>query len=303
MVGAEVFGLHADAYLKSLVQAGRSEYTVDAYRRDLAQLFALLRERPSESGMLGRRDFVAVLKQLSLSGLGAGSLARKLSVWRQYCAWLVSAGVADDNPVAGIRAPRRAERLPKALPQETLNHMLDQGADGDDVLAVRDYAAFELMYGSGLRLAEIHGLDLGDVLLDEGWVSVRGKGGKHRQVPLVGKSVEAIRAYLAVRCAAEGEHALFVNARGRRLGRRQIQNRLAAWAPASDMGYHVSPHMLRHSYASHLLEASRDIRAVQELLGHSNLATTQIYTKLDFDYLARVYDEAHPRAKRKKEDK
>ena len=205
----------------------------------------------------------------------------------------------DNDPTFNLKAPRLPERLPKALPQEELNHMLDS-APVDDSLAVRDHALFELMYGSGLRLSEIHGLDLGDVLLDEGWVSVTGKGRKERQVPLSGKSVESLRASLSERVAADGEAALFTGKNGTRLGQRQIQKRLQAWAVRQGSGQHISPHMMRHSYASHLLQSSRDIRAVQELLGHSNLSTTQIYTKLDFDHLAKVYDEGHPRAKRKK---
>ncbi len=156
------------------------------------------------------------------------------------------------------------------------------------------------MYGSGLRLSEIQGLNLNSIVLDEGWVSVNGKGGKQRQVPLVAKSIAALRDYLAVRIAKEGEQALFTNKNGGRLGQRQIQKRLQAWAVRVGSASHISPHMMRHSYATHLLQASGDIRAVQELLGHSNLSATQVYTKLDFDHLARVYDEAHPRAKRKK---
>lgn len=145
------------------------------------------------------------------------------------------------------------------------------------------------------------GLNLHDVLPDEGWVGVTGKGGKQRRVPLVRKSIDALLDYLPHRIATEGEAALFTNKNGRRLGQRQIQKRLQQWAAEQGSAQHLSPHMLRHSYASHLLQASRDIRAVQELLGHSNLSTTQIYTKLDLEHLAAVYDEAHPRAKRKKE--
>ncbi len=161
-------------------------------------------------------------------------------------------------------------------------------------------AIFELLYGSGLRVAEVHGLNTDDILLDEGWVEVRGKGGKHRQVPLGSRSVSALRAYLPQRIAQSGETALFTGHTGKRLGIRQIQNRLRDWAVKNGSPQHLSPHMMRHSYASHLLQSSGDIRAIQELLGHSNLSATQIYTKLDFDRLAQVYDRAHPRAKRKK---
>ncbi len=297
---ARDFGLSLDGYLKMLGQQGKSAHTLSAYGRDLTELVRLLTEGSSETAQdLTRRDFVAALKRLSQQGLSERTLARKLSAWRQYCGWLVQSGMMDNDPTFNLKAPRLPERLPKALPQEELNHMLDS-APADDSLAVRDHALFELMYGSGLRLSEIHGLDLGDVLLDEGWVSVTGKGRKERQVPLSGKSVEALRAYLSERVAADGETALFTGKNGTRLGQRQIQKRLQAWAVRQGSGQHISPHMMRHSYASHLLQSSRDIRAVQELLGHSNLSTTQIYTKLDFDHLAKVYDEGHPRAKRKK---
>ena len=297
---ARDFGLSLDGYLKMLGQQGKSAHTLSAYGRDLTELVRLLTEGSSETAQdLTRRDFVAVLKRLSQQGLSERTLARKLSAWRQYCGWLVQSGMMDNDPTFNLKAPRLPERLPKALPQEELNHMLDS-TPADDSLAVRDHALFELMYGSGLRLSEIHSLDLGDVLLDEGWVSVTGKGRKERQVPLSGKSVEALRAYLSERVAADGETALFTGKNGTRLGQRQIQKRLQAWAVRQGSGQHISPHMMRHSYASHLLQSSRDIRAVQELLGHSNLSTTQIYTKLDFDHLAKVYDEGHPRAKRKK---
>lgn len=297
---ARDFGLSLDGYLKMLGQQGKSAHTLSAYGRDLTELVRLLTEGSSETAQdLKRRDFVAALKRLSQQGLSERTLARKLSAWRQYCGWLVQSGMMDNDPTFNLKAPRLPKRLPKALPQEELNHMLDS-APVDDSLAVRDHALFELMYGSGLRLSEIHGLDLGDVLLDEGWVSVTGKGRKERQVPLSGKSVKALRAYLSERVAADGETALFTGKNGTRLGQRQIQKRLQAWAVRQGSGQHISPHMMRHSYASHLLQSSRDIRAVQELLGHSNLSTTQIYTKLDFDHLAKVYDEGHPRAKRKK---
>ena len=297
---ARDFGLSLDGYLKMLGQQGKSAHTLSAYGRDLTELVRLLTEGSSETAQdLTRRDFVAALKRLSQQGLSERTLARKLSAWRQYCGWLVQSGMMDNDPTFNLKAPRLPERLPKALPQEELNHMLDS-APADDSLAVRDHALFELMYGSGLRLSEIHGLDLGDVLLDEGWVSVTGKGRKERQVPLSGKSVEALRVYLSERVAADSETALFTGKNGTRLGQRQIQKRLQAWAVRQGSGQHISPHMMRHSYASHLLQSSRDIRAVQELLGHSNLSTTQIYTKLDFDHLAKVYDEGHPRAKRKK---
>ncbi len=286
---------HSEAYLHHLQQTGKSAHTQAAYRRDLAQLSTLL----PAGEPLGRNHMVAALKQLSQKNLHPKSLARKLSVWRQYCGWLVEQQLLDSDPTESLKAPKPPARLPKAIEQETLNHLLDNDYDSE-AIALRDHAVFELMYGSGLRLSEVQQLDLHDLHLTEGWVSVTGKGNKQRQVPLVTQSIEAIRRYLPQRQTADGqETALFINNRGRRLSTRQIQNRLRDWAVKQGSPQHLSPHMLRHSYASHLLQAAGDIRAVQELLGHSNLSTTQIYTKLNFDHLAEVYDEAHPRAKRK----
>ncbi len=295
----EQFADYQDPYLNMLVQQGKSAHTVAAYRRDLAQLQKLM---PQDAGgeTLHRRHFIAALKKLSQLEAHQRSMARKLSAWRQYCGWLVRQGLLAADPTEGLRAPKPPERLPKALEQETLNNLLDNDTDSEP-LSVRDHALFELMYGSGLRVGEVHGLDIGDVLLEEGWVGVTGKGGKQRRVPLGSKSIEAVKAYLPQRAAAGGETALFTSRAGRRLSIRQIQNRLRDWALRHGSPQHISPHMLRHSFASHLLQSAQDIRAVQELLGHSRLSTTQIYTKLDFDHLAKVYDDAHPRAKRKKE--
>lgn len=302
-MGLDGLAAYLDAYLENIVREGKSEHTVAAYRRDLEELFALLAQMPSEAegGVpqdLSRRDFTAALRRLSQRGLNARTLARKLSSWRQYCVWLVKRGLMHADPTADIKPPKQPERIPKALPQECLNQMLDLPVDDGDALALRDHALFELMYGSGLRLSEIHDLDTGDVWLDEGWVRVTGKGRKQRQVPLTGKSVEALKNYLPLRQTASDGKALFTGRNGTRLSQRQIQKRLESWAAQNGDGRHISPHMMRHSYASHLLQSSRDIRAVQELLGHSSLSTTQIYTKLDFDHIARLYDEAHPRAKR-----
>ncbi len=291
----EELARHSEAYLRHLQQTGKSAHTQAAYRRDLAQLYPLL----PAGEPLGRGHMVAALKHLSQKNLHPKSLARKLSVWRQYCGWLVARQLLDNDPTENLKAPKPPARLPKAVDQETLNHLLDSDHDSE-AIALRDHAVFELMYGSGLRLSEVQQLDLHDLHLAEGWVSVTGKGNKQRQVPLVAQSIEAVRRYLPLRQTADGqETALFINNRGRRLSTRQIQNRLRDWAVKQGSPQHLSPHMLRHSYASHLLQAAGDIRAVQELLGHSNLSTTQIYTKLDFDHLAEVYDEAHPRAKRK----
>lgn len=286
------------AYLQSMQQQGKSAHSIAAYDRDLKQLDTLLHENAANQ-ILHRRHFITALKKLSQQSKHPRSIARKLSVWRQYCDWLVQNKLLDTNPTQGLKAPKAPARLPKALDQEPLNHLLDHTAEKENI-ELRDHAIFELMYGSGLRLSELQQLNIADTMLEEGWVKVTGKGNKQRQIPIVGKSIHALQAYMPVRLAADGETAVFTNNRGRRLGQRQIQNRLKQWALKHNSAQHISPHMLRHSYASHLLQAARDIRAVQELLGHSSLAATQIYTKLDFDHLATIYDETHPRAKRKK---
>ncbi|WP_277074838.1 tyrosine-type recombinase/integrase [Simonsiella muelleri] len=291
------FLVRLDAYLTQLTQQGKSPHTLDAYRRDLIELANMLPENQQPT----RNDVVRALKQLSQRGQHPRSLARKLTSWRQYAEYLVHLGELTSNPIAHIKAPKPPERLPKAIDREQINQMIDQDIpQPDDVLAIRDHAMIELFYGSGLRLAELHALNVDDVLLDAGWVMVSGKGKRQRQVPLTRPSIAAIDAYLSTRYAVDGELALFTSRHGTRLCTRQIAKRLEIWSQNNQANQHISPHMLRHSYASHLLQASRDVRAVQELLGHQNLSTTQIYAKLDFDHLAQVYDDTHPRAKRKK---
>lgn len=288
---------HMDAFLNARTQQGQSAHTLTAYRRDLQQLRTLLADQ-GISGTPTRLQLVAVLKKLSAQGCRPRSLARKLSVWRGFFQYLLAHGIISADPSLNLKAPKAAARLPKAVPAEQLNHLLNH-PHGNDMLSLRDHAIFELLYGSGLRVSEAAGLDMDDVLLSEGWVQVLGKGCKARQVPLGSHSIAALRQYLPQRLAANGETALFTNRLGRRLGSRQIQNRLRQWALLHGSDRHLSPHMLRHSYASHLLQNARDIRAVQELLGHSSLSTTQQYTQLDFNHLAGVYDSTHPRAKRK----
>ena len=283
-------------YLTEQRQRNRSPHTLIAYERELRELANLL----PATAQPARRDFQAAFRQLSQRGLHPASLARALSAWRQYCDYLVRQGSLKTNPVQDIKAPKKPQRLPRAIERDTLNALLDQPAEPDDTLALRDQAIAELLYGSGLRLAELAGLNLADVYLDAGWLNVRGKGNKQRQVPLTQSSAALLRQWLAQRPAQPHETALFTTQRGTRLGSRQIAKRLDNWAQQHGSPQHISPHMLRHSFAGHLLQASRDIRAVQDLLGHASLSSTQIYTKLDFDHLAAVYDETHPRARRGK---
>ena len=283
-------------YLTEQCQRNRSPHTLIAYERELRELANLL----PATAQPARRDFQAAFRQLSQRGLHPASLARALSAWRQYCDYLVRQGSLKTNPVQDIKAPKKPQRLPRAIERDTLNALLDQPVEPDDTLALRDQAIAELLYGSGLRLAELAGLNLADVYLDAGWLNVHGKGNKQRQVPLTQSSVALLRQWLAQRPAQPQETALFTTQRGTRLGSRQIAKRLDHWAQQHGSPQHISPHMLRHSFAGHLLQASRDLRAVQDLLGHASLSSTQIYTKLDFDHLAAVYDETHPRARRGK---
>jgi integrase/recombinase XerC len=205
----------------------------------------------------------------------------------------------DANPAVGVQAPKAPKRLPETMDVDLMTRLLEFRADTE--LSVRDKAIMELFYSSGLRLAELVGLNLGDVDRGDHTVRVLGKGSKTRVVPVGKHALDAIGRWLKERAAlaASGEQALFVSARGDRLGARAIQKRIAGWARHQGLGRHVHPHLFRHSFATHLLESSQDLRGVQELLGHANISTTQVYTHLDFQHLAKIYDAAHPRARRK----
>lgn len=286
------------AYLIEQRQRNRSPHTLAAYSADLRELAALL---PPEAAEPQRKDIAAAFRQLSQRGLHPSSLARTLSAWRQYCAYLVRTGSLKTNPAQNIRAPKKPQRLPRAIERDTLATLLDAPEGiGNPLLSLRDRTIAELLYGSGLRLAELAALNLADIHMQAGWLNVLGKGGKMRQVPLTEQSAKLLRQWLARRPAQAGETAVFTTRHGSRLGSRQIAKRLAHWAERNGSPQHVSPHMLRHSFAGHLLQASRDLRAVQDLLGHASLSATQVYTKLDLEHLSAVYGETHPRARRKK---
>ena len=280
-----------------LRQRGLSPLTISAYERDLNQLQKLLPDQLNCKDVT-RLHLIGVLKKLSGLGDKPASLARKLSTWRAYFNFLQQQGQLSNNPATNIKAPKAGARLPKAVPAEKLNQTFDH-PDINTPLSLRDQAIFELLYGSGLRLSELVQLDLHHLVLEENWVHVSGKGNKHRQVPLGSKSIVALRRYLPHRIAKSGENAVFTSRRGTRLTARQIQNRLNVWSITHGSDRHLSPHMLRHSFASHVLQNAHDIRAVQELLGHKSISTTQQYTKLDFNHLAQIYDDTHPRAKRR----
>ena len=282
----------------ALYLAPRPAHTRSAYLRDVAQLLAMSGDMPAQKltrPMVMR--FVAVLHARGLSGR---SLARMLSAWRAFYRFLIERDPSlTDDPCAGITAPKSPRRLPSALSPDEAARLV--AIDGDDALSLRDRALFELAYSSGLRLSELAGMNVDACDLAGGEVRVLGKGSKERIVPVGAAAREAITRWLAVRAtrAAAGELALFVGRHGRRLSPRAIEDRLAQWAIRQGLSRHVHPHMLRHSFASHVLQSSGDLRAVQEMLGHASIASTQVYTHLDFQALAKVYDAAHPRAKRK----
>jgi integrase/recombinase XerC len=293
-----------DAFLDHLRHERRvADNTIRNYARDLARVveFAAGRGIADWSGLDSHavRAYVAARHR---AGLGGRSLARELSALRTFCNYLLREGVLDHNPALGVSAPKARRKLPRTLDVDQMNRLLTP--DGDDPLTRRDHAILELMYSSGLRLAEVVGLDLADLDLGGGEVRVSGKGAKTRVLPVGRLAAAALEAWLAERgtLAAVDEPALFVSRRGHRLSRRAVGERLARWARRLGLPARVHPHMLRHSFASHLLESSGDLRAVQELLGHADIATTQVYTHLDFQHLARVYDSAHPRARRRRDD-
>ena len=283
-----------DAFARHLAQSGRSQLTIKAYLRDVAELERLSHGRAADG--ITRQDVARGLATLHARGLSPRSLARMLSGWRVFCDWQIELGRCQANPCLGLHAPKQGKRLPRTLPVDNISALLDALPE-DGNLALRDKAMFELLYASGLRLAELSALDLPDIDLEQELVTVRhGKGDKMRIVPLGRLAADALRAWLAVRPARSD--AVFTTAAGSRLGARQVEKRLAQCGEHLGADRHLHPHMLRHSFASHLLQSSGDLRAVQELLGHANLSTTQIYTSLDFQHLARVYDAAHPRAKK-----
>jgi len=295
-----------EAYLHHLAHERRlSPLTLINYRRDLDGIDAWL-DREGLGPWEGLdaqtvRRFVAARHRGGASGR---TLQRELSTLRGLYRYLLREGRIGHNPAQGIRAPKAQRKLPVTLGADQLCALLDHGpcADGGgEPLAVRDAAMIELFYSSGLRLAELISVNLGDIDPAEAMLTVVGKGAKTRRVPVGGKALGAIRGWQAVRglLANPGETALFVSSRGTRIHPRTVERRLQRWAQEQGAPRGIHPHLLRHSFASHLLESSGDLRAVQELLGHSDIATTQIYTHLDFQHLAEVYDRAHPRARRR----
>jgi integrase/recombinase XerC len=305
------FGAHLGA------ERRLSPHTVAAYQRDIAA-FAAWCEAQGISDwatleMRQLRDFAA---RSHAQGLGPRSIQRRLSALRSLFRFLEREGLANHNPVADVRAPKAPKRLPQTIDVDQMSRLLTPPVPGEVLPAAarrprggtpatadatRELAIMELFYSSGLRLAELVGLDLGDLSLADRTVRVLGKGNKTRIVPVGAKAVLALKRWMSARSAlaAAGERAVFLGRNGRRLGARQVQRLVAQHARARGLPQHVHPHLFRHSFATHLLESSRDLRAVQELLGHASISTTQIYTHLDFQHLARTYDSSHPRARRR----
>ena len=289
---------HIDGFLKSLLHL--SAHTRIAYQRDLKHFRDYCESKHVEkwSDMDGRqmRGFVTHRHR---QGLGGRSLQRSLSAVRAFYRYLLKIGVAKTNPAQGIVTPQTAKKLPNTLDVDQSAQLVE--IKGDDILSIRDRAILELMYSCGLRLSELVKLNLNSVDYADAMLTVTGKGNKTRMIPVGRQALDALKIWLKNRTAlaAQNESALFVSKRGTRISPRSIQQRLRQWSVKQGLGTHVHPHMLRHSFATHILESSSDLRAVQDLLGHADISTTQVYTHLDFQHLAQVYDKAHPRAQKK----
>ena len=298
-----------DAFLRHLQQKNLSPHTLAAYRRDLDKLQQLAdEEQLADLTRLDEMRLRSWLARLHRGGLSPKSLQRWLSAVRTLLRFCVRENWLKANVAEGLRAPKAAKKLPRLLDVDAAAQFVESPRDAstessDELLTLRDAAILELFYSSGLRLSELTGLNWEDLDLRGGEVRVTGKGSKTRLLPVGQQARRALEEWRRLAPAAiadaRGADPGFTSAKGRRLGNRAIQQRLAHWARAGGADQRVHPHMLRHSFASHMLESSGDLRAVQELLGHADISTTQIYTHLDFQHLAQVYDKAHPRARKK----
>lgn len=316
--------LLAQEYLRELhVVRQVSQHTIAAYTKDLDYLLARLDEQGLELADVTSDQVRSWVVKLHSQGQASRSIARMLSAWRGFYLWLANQkGLVNKSPLSDIKAPKRNKPLPKALSVEQAINLVEsankESVQADDFLRARDRAIVELLYSSGLRLSELLGIDLNPIETKEyssaGWIDfeagevmVLGKGKKRRTVPVGEAALHALKDWLAVRAnhaltGKEVVQALFINKQGKRASARTIQQHLAALAVKAGLPTHVHPHMLRHSFASHVLQSSGDLRAVQEMLGHASITSTQIYTALDFQHLAQAYDLAHPRAKNKKSE-
>ncbi|AMO79962.1 MAG: tyrosine recombinase XerC [Hafnia sp.] len=293
--------LPVEAFLRFLrVERQFSPHTIESYHHQLTAIIEIV----APAGLRDWRQLDAtqvrmITARSKRKGLEAASLALRLSALRSFIDWQVSQGVMSVNPAKGISAPKQARHLPKNLDVDDVNRLLD--IDASDPLAVRDRTMLEVMYGAGLRLSELVGLDCRHMNMASGEVWVMGKGSKERKLPIGRTAIHWLEQWLPLREIYDPvDDAVFVSKLGKRISVRSVQKRFAEWGVKQGVTSHINPHKLRHSFATHMLESSGDLRAVQELLGHANLTTTQIYTHLDFQHLAKVYDAAHPRAKRGK---
>ncbi len=287
-----------EKFLGHLVNERRlSQNTVLNYQRDIIALLALAADTPL--AQLQTHHIRRFVSQSHARGLDGRSLARMLSAWRGFYRYLARDHGYIHNPCVGLRAPKSKKILPQALSPDEAGRLME--IPGGDALAARDKAIFELFYSSGLRLSELTSLAPADIDFSDATVRVTGKGNKTRVIPVGAPALRAVQAWLAARAplVKAGGDALFVNRNGTRLTPRAVQYRVKRWALQLGLNSNVHPHVLRHSFASHVLQSSGDLRAVQEMLGHASISTTQVYTHLDFQYLAKVYDAAHPRAKKK----
>lgn len=290
-------------YLQFLqFERGLSPLTRENYARDITQLIKLADGivEPIALNELQNTHIRRFIATLHSKGLGGKSIARMLSSWRGLFEFLVNRKGFSNNPVIGLRAPKSPKTLPQALSIEQAIKLVD--IQGDDILSIRDHAILELFYSSGLRLSELVNLDIDAMDFLAGTVEVTGKGNKTRIVPMGGHAMEAIQKWLILRVNITlkdtASKPVFIGLQGRRISVRNIQYRLKEWSIKQGINSSVHPHMLRHSFASHVLQSSGDLRAVQEMLGHANISTTQVYAHLDFQHLSKTYDAAHPRAKK-----
>ncbi|EKF75469.1 tyrosine recombinase XerC [Alcanivorax hongdengensis A-11-3] len=293
-----------NAFLEHLSSERRlSTHTVINYQRDLTLAAQVFGRRDWAS--LTVHDIRSLVATLHRQGKSGKTIQRCLSTLRTFYRYLMREGLARDNPAVDVRAPKSGKRLPKALDADQVSQLLDAGQASSEPLAVRDQAMMEMLYACGLRLAELLSLDLDSIDMRAAQLMVTGKGNKTRLLPVGGPALKALGRWLKVRALLvkdPDQTALFVSRNGRRLSPSSVQQRLRRAALERGLSDHLHPHKLRHSFATHLLESSGDLRAVQELLGHADLATTQVYTHLDFQHLAQVYDGAHPRAQRRRDD-
>ena len=286
-----------DDFIDTLYHLSRN--TRKAYQRDLFQLLVYCKKNTIKnwSNLDGAqlKRFIASRHQ---QGIGGKSLRRSLSAIRSFFRYLIKNGIVSNNPADGVFAPKSPKNLPKTLDVDQIIQLIE--INDSDPLAIRDKAILEVLYSSGLRLSELVSLNLTSIDIPDRMVTVLGKGNKTRKVPVGNKAILALNKWLPIRdtFAKGDEKALFVSRIGTRISARSVQKRLDKWSVEQGLDTHVNPHMLRHSFATHILESSSDLRAVQELLGHSDISTTQIYTHLDFQHLTKVYDQSHPKAKK-----